>query len=75
MQSQRRFATNQFRNYDIFSFFQNVNCIALNMLEVNAFDPLTGEAHGASLRYLYNLHVYHNYYIQVCITYSKTDVC
>ena len=33
----------------IFSFFQNVNCIALNMLEVNAFDPLTGEAHGASM--------------------------
>ena len=33
----------------IFSFFQNVNCIALNMLEVNTFDPLTGEAHGASM--------------------------
>ena len=33
----------------IFSFFQNVNCIALNMLEVNAFDPLMGEAHGASM--------------------------
>ena len=49
MQSQRKFATNQFRNYDIFSFFQNVNCIALNMLEVNAFDPPTGEAHGASM--------------------------
>ena len=48
MQSQRRFATNQFRNYDIFSFFQNVNCVAL-ILEVNAFDPPTVEAHGASM--------------------------
>ena len=49
MQSQGRFATNQFRNYDIFVFSECKLHIALNMLEVNAFDPLTGEAHSASM--------------------------